>query len=61
MQDIAKAIEDLMTKNPSFSLDADFVALRDFYLEMLKSGIATKQEYSLPSLDTVGHFSYQNQ
>jgi len=32
----------------------EFAKLRDFYVEMQRLGIATKQEYNLPPLDTVG-------
>lgn len=32
----------------------EFVKLQDFYKEMKQAGIAQKQEYSLPPLDTVG-------
>ena len=37
-----------------FANDPKFVELREFYFKMQKLGIAQKQEYSLPPLDTVG-------
>ena len=60
MQNITKKLQDILKAEGGFNADADFRALRDFYLEMIKSGVATKQEYSLPHLDTVGHFFYNN-
>ena len=39
--------------------DPEFVRLRDFYAEMQKAGIAQKQSYTLPPLDTVGRRIYQ--
>ena len=44
----------LAAKDREFSSDPGFVKLRDFYAEMKRLGIAQKQEYSLPPLDTVG-------
>lgn len=42
-------------KNPNFQ------NLRDFYEEMKKEGIATKQEYTLPLVDTVGRYLYETE
>lgn len=34
--------------------DPEFAKLQEFYLEMQKIGVAQKQEYTLPPLDTTG-------
>ena len=41
-----------------FTNDAKFVELLEFYKQMKDSGIAVKQEYDLPPLDTIGRGLY---
>ncbi len=48
MQDVLKEREHAMSSEPGF------LELRKFYEEMLKLGIAKKQDYTLPQLDTIG-------
>jgi hypothetical protein len=44
----------LAEKITDISKDKEFIKLRDFYEEKQREGIAQKQPYSLPPLDTVG-------
>ncbi len=37
-----------------------FQRLRDFYEEKKKEGLVTKQEYTIPPIDTVGRAFYVN-
>lgn len=46
-----KAIEE--TKR-EFAKSPEFTKLSEFYQEMQSAGIAKKQEYTLPPLDTIG-------
>jgi len=41
----------------TFLNDPKFKELQQFYLDMQAKGIAKKQEYSLPQLDTIGYQS----
>ena len=53
--DITKRIEQASeTGLKQFQSDPTFRDLEKFYLEMLQQGIAKKQEYNLPLLDTIG-------
>jgi hypothetical protein len=52
---IEERIQEAITKTEtSLNSNPEFVKLRDFYLEMQEAGIAQKQEYTLPPLDTSG-------
>lgn len=51
----------LAEKELEFASDPEFVRLREFYEEMKRQGLALKQEYSLPPLDTAGQRIYQAQ
>lgn len=55
-EQVHKAVQCDSTK---MAENTDFTKLRDFYAEMQRLGIATKQEYSLPPLDTVGRRVHQ--
>ncbi len=46
--------EAIIKTEASLNNNPEFVKLRDFYLAMQESGIAQKQEYTLPPLDTSG-------
>lgn len=60
MEKIAKRMQKEFDKcQANFSKDPKFQELQKFYLEMQAKGIAKKQEYSLPQLDTIGHRLYQ--
>jgi len=39
--------------------EQDFAKLRDFYTQAQQAGIAQKQTYTIPPLDTVGQRLYQ--
>ncbi len=53
--EITETIQKVVAEDKkSFLKDPAFIKLREFYLEMQRKGIATKQEYSLPGLDLVG-------
>ena len=53
--EISKKVEKVINEDKcGFLKDPAFIELRNFYAEMQKLGIATKQEYSLPNLDLVG-------
>lgn len=41
-------------KNPNFK------NLRDFYCQMKKEGVAIKQDYTLPPVDTIGREYYRS-
>ena len=49
----------IQEKGRDFGKDPNFVKLSDFYEEMKRLGLATKQPYSLPPLDTVGQQLFQ--
>jgi len=51
----------LAEKERDFSENPDFVKLREFYEEMKRQGLAKKQEYALPLLDTAGQRLFQAQ
>lgn len=52
---IEERIQEAVIKTEaSLNNSPEFVKLREFYLEMKESGIAQKQEYTLPPLDTTG-------
>jgi len=60
MKKIAERMHEGISKcQDSFSKDKKFQELQEFYEDMKKKGIAKKQEYSLPQLDTIGHNFYQ--
>lgn len=42
------------------AVDADFIRLRDFYLEMSRRGLLIKKEYDLPLVDTIGRTAFQS-
>ena len=54
METTNKLEKVLIEKEREFASDPEFVRLREFYEEMKRQGLAKKQEYSLPPLDTVG-------
>ncbi len=59
MKKIADRIQEEMAKCQSiFGKDKGFQELQKFYEEMRKNGIAKKQEYNIPPLDTIGHRLY---
>jgi len=51
----------LAEKEKDFRADPAFIRLQEFYEEMKRLGVAKKQEYSLPPLDTIGQRLYQAQ
>ena len=52
---IEERIQEAITKTEaSLNNSPEFVKLREFYLAMQEAGIAQKQEYKLPPLDTSG-------
>ena len=61
METILELQKTIADKEQSFSSDAEFRRLRDFYEEMKRQGFVKKQEYSLPPLDTTGQGLYQAQ
>lgn len=61
METTNKLEKVLIEKEREFASDPEFVRLREFYEEMKRQGLAKKQEYSLPPLDTVGQRLYQAQ
>lgn len=61
METINELENVLLEKGREFASDPDFVRLRDFFEEMKRQGLAKKQEYSLPPLDTAGQRLYQAQ
>lgn len=56
VEEIQKEIEE---KKESLKDNKEYVRLRDFYVEMQKSGGAKKPEYDLPPLDTIGRNLYE--
>ena len=38
--------------------DPDFCKLQEFYREKIQEGVALKQDYNLPPLDTIGRGIY---
>ncbi len=61
MQTVLELQKVIAEQEGAFSADPNFVSLRDFYEDMKSRGLATKQEYSLPPLDTVGQQLYRAQ
>lgn len=61
MQTVLELQKVIAEKEQTFSADPNFVNLKEFYEEMKSSGVATRQEYSLPPLDTVGQQLYHAQ
>lgn len=60
MEKIVKRVQKELNKyRKDFSKDPKFLELQKFYSDMQAKGIAKKQEYNLPQLDTVGHRLYQ--
>lgn len=56
MEKIVERVQKELEKwQSNFSQDQKFQELQRFYLEMKAKGIAKKQEYTLPQLDTIGH------
>ena len=52
---ISKRVQKAMKETKrDFAKDPGFVKLSEFYQKMQNAGIAKKQEYSLPPLDTIG-------
>ncbi len=52
---IEERIQEAITKTEaSLNSNPEFLKLREFYLEMKEAGVAQKQEYTLPPLDTSG-------
>jgi hypothetical protein len=49
-----KVKQTLAAHQPDITKQDEFVKLRDFYTEMLEAGVAQKQSYTLPPLDTAG-------
>ena len=54
-----KVKQTVEASSPEITKQAEFVKLRDFYTEMQQAGVAQKQEYSLPPLDTIGRRLHQ--
>jgi len=52
---IQKIKKEIDKYNKNFLSDPKFKELREFYLDMQSKGIAKKQEYTLPQLDTIGY------
>lgn len=58
VEEVQKVLED---GRSAMERDQSFVELQDFYHEMLELGIASRQKYDLPPLDTVGRHLYEMQ
>ena len=57
---IADRVKQTLTANLKEPNKAEeFAKLQEFYQEMQRAGIARKQTYSLPPLDTVGRRLHQ--
>lgn len=54
MQTILEIQKVIAEKERDFGANPEFVKLRQFYQDMRQQGLATKREYSLPPLDTIG-------
>ena len=54
MQTILEIQKVIAEKERDFGTNPEFVKLREFYEDMKRQGIASKREYSLPPLDTIG-------
>ena len=61
MQTVLELQKVIAEKESDFSANPDFIKLREFYEDMKRRGLATKQEYSLPPLDTTGQGLYHAQ
>lgn len=61
METVLEIKKLLAEKGHVFGSDPDFVRLREFYEEMKRLGLAKRQEYSLPPLDTAGQGLFQVQ
>ena len=61
METVLELQQVIAEKERDFSSDPAFVRLREFYEEMKRQGLAKKQEYSLPPLDTAGQRLFQAQ
>jgi hypothetical protein len=59
--EIEKEIKRVLGEDANRQADPAFQNLREFYEKMKKDGIAIKQEYTLPPLDTVGRSLYTQQ
>ena len=46
--------QTLETNAKELNKKGEFIKLRDFYKKMQQAGVAQKQPYSLPPLDTIG-------
>lgn len=56
VEEVTKEIEE---KKEALKDNKEYVRLRDFYNEMQELGVAKKNEYNLPPLDTIGRKLYQ--
>ena len=56
VDEVQKEIEE---KKESLRDNKEYVRLRDFYTEMQELGVAKKNEYNLPPLDTIGRKLYE--
>lgn len=52
-------VRDILAEEAEREKNSNFKKLRDFYDEMKREGVATKQEYNLPPIDTVGRRLYE--
>jgi hypothetical protein len=50
--------ETIAVSDRKIEQDEDLRRLRDFYEAAKRAGIATKHEYDLPQLDTIGRFAF---
>jgi hypothetical protein len=51
--------EAMAAFNKKVEQDDELRRLRDFYDAAKRDGIATKHEYDLPQLDTIGRFAFE--
>jgi hypothetical protein len=56
-ENVEKALQEAV-KNLELGSDPKFAELQQFYNEMRAKGIAVKQPYSLPMVDTIGRSVY---
>ncbi len=56
VEEVKKEIEE---KKETLKNNKEYVRLRDFYIEMQELGVAKKNEYTLPPLDTIGRKLYE--
>lgn len=60
MMSIVKRVKDATREiHKELAGTPEFDRLNDFYNRMKESGIAKKQKYSLPPIDTIGRDLYQ--